>query len=108
MQVFWASSTPLTVHQVLEQMSGRAVAYTTVITVLERLRSKGWLERERRGRSFEYHAERQASDYAAGLMTEALAEVDDRSAALLNFAGTLTEQEATDLRRALEAHGGSS
>lgn len=104
MQVFWASSTPMTVHQVLERMPGRAVAYTTAITVIERLRSKGWLERERHGRAFEYHAAREASDYAAGLMSEALAEVDDRGAALLNFAGTLTEQEAADLRRALESH----
>ena len=102
MRTFWDAASPLTVHEVLDRMEGRPVAYTTVITVIERLRAKGWLGRERHGRAFRYTCERSESDYAARLMSEALDEVGDRGAALLHFAGSLTAEEAAQLRRALD------
>jgi predicted transcriptional regulator len=105
MHVFWSAASPITVHDVVDALEGKPVAYTTAITVIERLRTKGWLARERAGRSFLYSASLQEADYAAKLMSEALDEVDDRRAALLNFAGTLTAEEVDELRSALGAGG---
>lgn len=105
MHVFWSASTPLTVHDVLAGLEGKPVAYTTAITVIERLRAKAWLSRERCGRSYLYEARLGESDYAAGLMNEALHEAGDRSAALLNFAGTLNPEEVVYLREALNGDG---
>ncbi len=103
MHEFWQQGRPLTVREVLSGLDA-TIAYTTAITVIERLRSKGWLTRERAGRAFLYVAVHDASDYAAQLMNGALDEVDDRGAALLNFAGRLTPTEADQLRRALDVN----
>ncbi len=101
MQVFWRDEAAMTVREVLDRLD-KPVAYTTAITVIERLRGKEWLRRERDGRSFRYEAVHDASDYAARLMSGVLDEVDDRGAALLNFAGQLSTEEAAQLRHALD------
>ena len=52
MDVIWAAAAPVTVQQVVDALATarHEVAYTTAITVIERLRAKGWLDRERQGR----------------------------------------------------------
>jgi predicted transcriptional regulator len=100
MQILWSARTGLTVQEVIERLE-TPVAYTTAITVIERLRAKGWLTREKHGRAFRYAATRTESQYAATLMSEALDEVDDRAGALLSFADRLTPDEAQRLREAL-------
>ncbi|MEG9227319.1 BlaI/MecI/CopY family transcriptional regulator [Aeromicrobium sp. Sec7.5] len=100
MQTLWSSSEGLTVHEVIDRLE-TPVAYTTAITVIERLRAKGWLAREKEGRAFRYVATRSESQYAASLMSEALDEVDDRTGALLSFADRLNPDEARKLREAL-------
>ncbi|MFE5602616.1 BlaI/MecI/CopY family transcriptional regulator [Streptomyces coelicoflavus] len=105
MRVMWASGEPLNIHSIVEVLhrEGRQPAYTTVMTVTERLRTKGWLERVKQGRSFQYTALRSADDYSADLMDQALDSSADRESALLRFAGRLDPDEAAALRRALEA-----
>lgn len=102
MAVLWSSPRPVTVGEVRESLAGAGpVAYTTVITVVERLRGKGWVERRRDGRSYRYSATSGEEEYAAHLMNQVLDDARDRQAALLNFAGTLDEAEARELREAL-------
>lgn len=102
MQIVWSRPTPVTVHQVLDDLGvDRQVAYTTAVTVIERLREKGWLERHREGRSFRYRATRTEGEYAASLMGQALDEASDRTAALIRFSSQLTQSELTALRNAL-------
>lgn len=101
MRVFWEADEPLTVHRVIEMLDP-VVAYTTAITVIERLRDKGWLEREKVGRSFRYTPTRNESEYAAKLMADALGEAGDRTGALLAFAGQLDSDELERLRAVLE------
>ncbi|KPC71807.1 BlaI/MecI/CopY family transcriptional regulator [Streptomyces sp. NPDC006349] len=105
MRVMWASDEPLNIHSMVEVLhrEGRQPAYTTVMTVTERLRTKGWLGRVKQGRSFQYTALRSADDYSADLMDQALDSSADRESALLRFAGRLDPGEAAALRRALEA-----
>jgi predicted transcriptional regulator len=104
MDAIWSASAPVTVQQVASTLAaaGHEVAYTTAITVIERLRAKGWLDRERRGRSFLYSATRDEAQYTAWLMEQALGTSSDRSAALLTFTGTLNAAEVEALRSALD------
>ncbi|EGX55176.1 regulator [Streptomyces zinciresistens K42] len=104
MRVLWAAGgKSLTIHEVADALNGdgRDLAYTTVMTVTERLRTKGWLERVKQGRSFRYSVLRSADDYSAELMEQALESSVDRAGALLRFAGRLDAAEAEALRRAL-------
>lgn len=102
----WATGRPLRVREILEQLQPeRPLAYTTVLTVTEILHRKGWLQREKDGRAFRYWPTASRAEYAAGLMNEALAEGDDRTATLLSFTENLTPTEVDDLRRALSAAG---
>lgn len=102
MAVIWRHPEPVSVRFVVDSLAGeRAVAYTTVITVIERLRAKGWLVRERAGRSNLYAATCEEHEYAAHLMSSVLEGSGDRSAALLSFAGQLDASEAEALREAL-------
>lgn len=102
----WAVDRPLRVREILERLQPeRPLAYTTVLTVTEILYRKGWLEREKDGRAFRYWPTASRAEYAAGLMNEALAEGDDRTATLLQFTEQLTPAEVDDLRRALRSAG---
>lgn len=107
MQAVWALDRPASVHEVIDALDGKPVAYTTTITVLERLRAKGWLARQRSGRSYLYSATCDQHEYAARLMSLALDVTPDRDAALLSFAGSLDAAEAEQLRRALEESAAS-
>lgn len=102
MRAVWHRDEPVTVREILEAVTQqRDLAYTTVITVTERLREKGLLARVRRGRSYVYEALVTADDYSAQLMTQVLDAADDRSGALLRFADQLDPGEAAALRAAL-------
>jgi predicted transcriptional regulator len=102
MRAVWHRSEPVTVREIQEAVNQqRDLAYTTVITVTERLRDKGLLARVRRGRSYVYEALLTADEYSAQLMTKVLDAADDRSGALLRFADQLDPGEAAALRAAL-------
>lgn len=53
MELLWATHEPLSVAAVLEQLN-RDLAYTTVMTVLDRLAKKGMVTRERVDRAWQY------------------------------------------------------
>ena len=104
MTAVWARSAPVTVREIVDDLAAtKPAAYTTVITVVERLRTKGWLQREREGRSYRYAPTRSEHEYVAHLMGEVLEESGNRSAALLSFAGQLDADDAMALREALDA-----
>lgn len=101
MDVLWASYG--------REVSGREVAdalpayaYTTVATVLNRLSRKGAVRRRVEGRTAHFAAIHTEVDRAAATMREALEDSGDRRATLGWFVGTITPEEATTLRRALE------
>jgi len=76
-------------------------AYTTVLTVIDRLTKKGLLERIRDGRSHHYFPTGSRESYVAELMHEALDSTSDRDAALVHFAETVTPNQAKVLRDVL-------
>lgn len=100
MDVLWASmGTGLTVREVSEQLPHHA--YTTVLTVLDRLGRKQLVRRTKDGRAHRYQAVASREAYTAELMHEALGAAPDPEAVLVRFAETVTSAEAVVLRRAL-------
>lgn len=102
MRAVWEQGEPVSIRVIVDRLNEeREVAYTTVITVAERLREKGLLTRTRQGRVFLYEACLSADDYSAELMRRVLDSAGSRSATLLRFAGQLSTTEAESLRAAL-------
>ena len=104
MDVLWASpASALTVREVSAQLPDHA--YTTVLTVLDRLRHKQLVHRTKDGRAHRYAAVASREVYTAELMHEALGTAPDRAAVLVRFAETVSSSEAVVLREALANQG---
>ena len=103
MDVLWDSETkPLTGREVADQLPDRA--YTTVLTILERLRRKNLVERSTDGRTHRFAAADTREAYRTELMIDALGEpTTNRNAVLVRFAESVSPDEAEVLRRALGA-----
>jgi predicted transcriptional regulator len=102
MDVLWRWDRPATVRDVLEHLrTGRTIAYTTVMTVMDNLHRKGWLQRERDGRAYRYEPVASREQYSAELMREALGDSDDRTATLVHFVAHMDPAESAALRAAL-------
>jgi predicted transcriptional regulator len=103
MNVLWDASAPLTVREVLDALGERDLAYTTVMTVLDRLGTKQMVRRERDGRAFHYAPALTRDAATSELLHAALDEAGtDRTAALVHFARTVDPDEAKALRAALD------
>jgi predicted transcriptional regulator len=99
----------LTVRQVHDLLArDRDLAYTTAMTVLDRMAKKGLLDRQKEGRAYSYRAHTSRADMTAGLMRETLEEVaaEDRAHALVAFVGEADPDEIAALRHALAAIDG--
>jgi predicted transcriptional regulator len=94
------------VHAALAARPGRRdSAYTTVMTVLQRMAGKGLVEQQRDGRAYHYRAGGSREEMTAGLMRDALDEFasDDRRTALVAFVGEASVADREALREALAA-----
>jgi predicted transcriptional regulator len=99
----WEFGRPASVREVVDGLRpDRPPAYTTVMTVMENLYRKGWLQRERDGRAWRYTPTRSRPGYTAGLMQEALDTSPDRRTALAHFVLQLGPHDAALLQQALD------
>ncbi|EFV13978.2 hypothetical protein HMPREF9336_01171 [Segniliparus rugosus ATCC BAA-974] len=105
MERLWASATPLTVRQVHEELAAdRDLAYTTVMTVLQRLARKRLVIQRREDRAHRYSPAQPREDMVAALLVDALGQAPDssvRTAALVRFIGQVTPGEALAMQEAL-------
>lgn len=102
MDVLWRAQNPRSVREVLAEINqSRTLAYTTVMTVLDNLHRKGWVQRERAGRAYLYRPARAREEAAARALREVLASTGDPDGVLLHFARSASDHESTILRRAL-------
>lgn len=101
MDVLWSADEPITARAIAEQLFERDLAPTTVLTVLSRLERKGVVRRNRDARAHTYQPVATREDHVAELMREVLGTAADRDAALARFVGTVSDEEAEALRRAL-------
>lgn len=102
MAALWDAGSPCTVRAVHTALSEeRSLAYTTVMTVLDNLHGKGWVQRERMGRAWVYAPARAREEAGAEMLREVLDSLGDPRGVLLHFARGMDERESAFLRRAL-------
>ena len=97
----FAGATVREVHASLE--GERDLAYTTVMTVLDRLAKKDLVTRERDGRAWRYLPADTREALTAQTMRRTLDDMDvtDRRAALLHFLDGASSDEIADIKAAL-------
>ena len=106
MKVVWkkGSATVRDVYETLRE--GRALAYTTVMTTMNILEAKGFLEKAREDRAFRYTPTRSRQQVVGAMVKDFVNRVFDGAAQplLLHLATseTLTAKERTELRRLIE------
>ncbi|MEU8403957.1 BlaI/MecI/CopY family transcriptional regulator [Nonomuraea sp. NPDC048892] len=111
MDRMWAIKRPASVRDVLEHLQQeRTLAYTTVMTVMDKLHTKGLLKRQPVGRAYIYEAVSSKEAYTADVMRASLAASGNRAATLVHFLERLTPEEASALEAALQVYppGGRS
>jgi predicted transcriptional regulator len=101
MDILWDCPEQLRTRDVLQRVTSHTLAYTTVATVLTNLVKKGMVERISAGRIWAHRPLQTRSQYAAGLMAEALTISEDPAASFLHFVETMSEEDATLLRELL-------
>ena len=109
MTQLWDATEPLTVRQVHERLSrDRDLAYTTVMTVLDRLAKKGVVDQQRADRAYRYAPAQSREEMTAALMLDALSAAPDgatRDAALAHFVGRLSPEALTAAIEAAKQRG---
>ncbi|MFY9927939.1 MAG: BlaI/MecI/CopY family transcriptional regulator [Streptosporangiaceae bacterium] len=104
--ILHAAGEPLSPADVRERLGGD-LAYTTVVTILYRLHTKGMLARERAGRAYRYTPVADEPGLAARRMATVLAAESDREAVLARFVSGLSDEDEKALRRMLGDAGGT-
>ena len=102
LDVLWDSGEPVTAEQVRVQLPGRELAPTTVITILDRLRQDGLVERRRDGRSFRHWAVHTREDSVARTMLEAMHTAPDERRLVGRFLDSVSPDEARLISAALQ------
>ena len=94
-ELLWASGKPLAARELVVTLKG--LAYTTIMTTLERLHRKGLVVRHRRGRAFAYQPRWSRSELVkrdfSSRVTELLAAKEGTSALLLAFVQSVGEHD---------------
>lgn len=104
MRLLWSKETMMTVREVSAmyvEVHHENLSYTTIATVLSNLYAKGVVDRQRQGRSWTYWATGTCSDLAATMMHDAFEISRHVERTMSCFVGTLTEEEARALHKAL-------
>lgn len=106
MECLWRRPGGGTVREVMTDLADeRALAYTTVMTVLTRLSGKGFVTREPEGRAWRYQAAQSRESLAGEAMRLSIDQVGttgDRRAAMLHFLDGASAEELQELRTILE------
>jgi len=98
----WEHGRPVTVRDLYGELSAeRAIAYTTVMSTMDNLHRKGWLDRVKEGKAYRYTATASREEYSARLMREALADGGDAEAVLSHFVTQIDSGESEALRSVL-------
>lgn len=106
MDVLWGlpEKADVTVREVHAVLAGqRDVAYTTVMTVMDRLARKGMTVQHKEGRAYRYQAANTRAEMTADLMRGTLDDLGsaDRGPALVAFVEDASAEEIAALRDAL-------
>jgi predicted transcriptional regulator len=106
----WEHADPVTVRELHDELSAeRVIAYTTVMSTMDNLHRKGWLNRVKEGKAYRYSPSASREEYSARLMREALADGGDTEVVLSHFLAQIDGDESEALRSVLsKLRGGRS
>ena len=98
----WKHASPVTVRELFDELAAeRTIAYTTVMSTMDNLHRKGWLDRVKEGKAYRYTATASREEYSARLMREALGDGGDAEAVLSHFIAQIDSGESEALRSVL-------
>ena len=99
MHMVWDHDGPVTVRDLFDELrQERVIAYTTVMSTMDNLHRKGWLDRAKEGKAYHYTATASREEYSARLMREALAGGGDAEVVLSHFVAEMDGTESEVLR----------
>ena len=106
----WERAEPVTVRELHDELAtGRVIAYTTVMSTMDNLHRKGWLNRVKEGKAYRYSASASREEYSARLMREALADGGDAEVVLSHFLAQIDGDESEALQSLVDRlRGGRS
>ena len=90
LEMLWQQPGGMSVREAQQELPG-GLAYTTVMTTLDRLYKKGLLARERRGRGYRYTARTSREAFAASLLRRWLDRLLGRGPAVRPLLSTLVD-----------------
>jgi predicted transcriptional regulator len=104
MECLWSRGHAASVRDVLGELrTGKQLAYTTVMTVLDNLHRKGVVTREMAGRAWMYSPRCDREQHTATLLREVLGTSGDRQVALMHFVSELEPDAVEELTAAVKA-----
>lgn len=105
MEIIWRANRPLAVRDVARQLRTKpALAYTTVMTTLDRLFKKELLAREKEGTAFIYRPAMSRDEYHQKIVEETVTSLIEKSAmpvlaAFVDAAATVDEENLARLEK---------
>lgn len=103
MDRIWNRDGTTTVRDIFGELAAeREIAYTTVMSTMDNLHTKGWLARERDGKAYRYWPTLTREQHSAQLMHEALDGGGRSELVLSHFLEQISPEESARLRDALQ------
>ncbi|MDI6447973.1 BlaI/MecI/CopY family transcriptional regulator [Anaerobaca lacustris] len=106
MEILWSRG-EATVHQVRDRLDReKELAYTTILTTLQKLERAGWLDHRAEGKSYVYFPTRSREQAGAGSVRRFLRQVFEGNAVAmfqhLIREGDLSDDDLIELRKMIE------
>ncbi|MEE6140685.1 BlaI/MecI/CopY family transcriptional regulator [Mycobacterium sp. 050128] len=99
----WDRDGATSVREIFDELAAqREIAYTTVMSTMDNLHTKGWLARERDGKAYRYWPTLTREQHSARLMREALDGGGRAELVLSHFLEQISPEESARLRAALQ------
>jgi predicted transcriptional regulator len=99
----WERDGTTTVREIFDELAvEREIAYTTVMSTMDNLHTKGWLARERDGKAYRYWPTLTREQHSAQLMRDALDGGGRSDLVLTHFLEQISPEESARLRDALQ------
>ncbi|KUH85477.1 MULTISPECIES: BlaI/MecI/CopY family transcriptional regulator [unclassified Mycobacterium] len=103
MDVLWSRAEPATVRSVHDELvCKRQIAYTTVMSTMDNLFRKGWLEREKVGLAYRYTPIMTREEHSAKLMRTVFETGGDSELILNFFLEQVADDDSVKLRQTLQ------
>lgn len=103
MDRIWDRNGTTTVREIFDELAAeREIAYTTVMSTMDNLHTKGWLERERDGKAYRYWPTLTREQHSAQLMREVFDAGGRSELVLSHFLEQISPEESARLRAALQ------